>query len=217
MSILSKQAANLITLLRVLLVFAVIYLLKSSNPIICLWGVLLLQIIFLMDGLDGYIAKKTKSANALGGLIDVLGDRITENLLFIFFAVHAVAPMYVALLFVVRSFVTDFVRSLSYKQGYSTYSIHTSALGYIFVASRSSRVVYLTMKFLLFTLGAISLFFIRLNSTYAMQIHMLPMLKQTIYAIANLLMAFSLLRCAFVIYDNRNVITQTFLKNVKNQ
>ncbi|NQT47153.1 MAG: CDP-alcohol phosphatidyltransferase family protein [Candidatus Omnitrophica bacterium] len=217
MNTLLRQSANLITLLRVLFVFGVIYLLKSSNPLICLWGVLLLQIIFFMDGLDGYIAKKTKSVTAIGGLIDTLGDRITENLLLIFFAALWIIPMYVPLIFVARSLAADFVRSLSFKHGHTTFSVNTSLLGYIFVASKASRIIYLLMKFFLFTLGAITLFLMRAHNTFDVNPTTLAMLRHITVVMANILVFVNLLRFVLLIYDSRNVLKENFLNGPAGQ
>lgn len=76
-----RNLANLITLIRVIMIFTAVGLLNQGNMLWRKWGVIILCLAFLLDGLDGYIARKTNFSNKIGSLVDTLGDRITENVI----------------------------------------------------------------------------------------------------------------------------------------
>ena len=65
-----------------------------------------------LDGLDGYIARKRNLATPLGAQLDILGDRVVENLFFTFFAAAGLISFWIPVLFFVRGTLTDFLRSL---------------------------------------------------------------------------------------------------------
>jgi len=72
--------ANLLTLLRVLLLFVVIGV-WARKTFVDLWWldllmVLLLAWVIFMDALDGWVARRRKEASELGALVDIAGDRI---------------------------------------------------------------------------------------------------------------------------------------------
>jgi phosphatidylglycerophosphate synthase len=114
-------------LFRTLLVFVLIYMLSiDSAPLrgIC---VPVLGSLAILDWFDGYIARKFKICTKIGSLIDTLGDRITENLLLIYFAYERLVPLFIPLIFVSR-FVADLVRHINFGKGHSTFSINKSRL-----------------------------------------------------------------------------------------
>src|SRR5512143_1912164 len=152
-----QNAANLVVLLRTLLVFPTLCLLSAEPESLRGLGVGLLVAVFLLDGVDGWVARRLRTSTLTGGLLDTLGDRITEHLLFVFFAWKRLVPLAVPLVFIARSVASDFVRSLLYLRGVGTFGINTSRLGRLLVASRTSRAAYLAGKFCVFLLGALLL------------------------------------------------------------
>jgi len=102
-----------------------------------------------LDGLDGYIARTRGLSSPLGAQLDILGDRIIENLFFTFFAVSGLISIWVPILFFVRGTLTDFVRGLAAQAGRTGFgrdgmlqSRWTRALA----ASRASRGSYAVLK-----------------------------------------------------------------------
>jgi len=174
-------------------------------------GLGLLIFIALLDWIDGYIARKYTISSKLGGLIDTLGDRITENLLLIFFAYKQLIPLPVPLIFIARSFVADFIRYLGHQNGISTFSINRSKLGIIFVASRTSRVLYLILKIAIFFLGGAILVIETLIVDHGFDLHALLMnLTYFIFYGSIALVLFNLLRFVLLVYDSRFILKRTF-------
>ena len=65
--------ASYITLLRILLIFPIIYLISTSKVYSALYLFILAG---LTDYLDGYIARKTGKTSSLGALLDLLADKL---------------------------------------------------------------------------------------------------------------------------------------------
>jgi CDP-diacylglycerol--glycerol-3-phosphate 3-phosphatidyltransferase len=102
-----------------------------------------------LDGLDGYLARTRGLATPLGAQIDILGDRVVENLFFTFFAVSGLVTLWVPVLFFARGAVTDFLRGLAARSGRNgfdrTWMLDTW-WGRTLVASRASRGAYAVLK-----------------------------------------------------------------------
>ena len=152
-----KNLANLAVLVRVALIFVVIGLLGAGNQPVRLLSLPVLALALVLDGLDGYLARRLGIASEIGAVLDTLGDRITENVLIFYFAYMRVVPLWFALFFLVRSFIADFIRGMNLRSGFTTFAINRSVLGHLLVSSGFSRVIYLLSKFGLFFLGSFML------------------------------------------------------------
>jgi CDP-diacylglycerol---glycerol-3-phosphate 3-phosphatidyltransferase len=139
---------NKVTALRVLVGFAAVTLFGHGT-----WAnlaaVALTVASIALDALDGHIARKKRLATPLGAQIDILGDRIIENMFFTYFAVVGMVSLWLPVLFFARGAATDFLRGLALKAGYSGWG--TNAMlqtwwGQLFVASRWSRGLYAALK-----------------------------------------------------------------------
>ena len=137
--------ANFITLLRIILLFigiAFIYSLNFYGEIVAF--VIILSVI-IMDWLDGYIARMRNSATPFGAVVDIMGDRIVENSLWIVFAHLHLIPVWVPLIVIVRGFVTDTLRSIALSKGETPFGEKTmikTEIGRLIVSSRASRAIY---------------------------------------------------------------------------
>jgi len=92
-------------------------------------------------------------ATPVGAQVDILGDRLIENMYFTYFAVVGMVSLWLPMLFFARGAATDFLRSLAMKAGSSGWGangILHSPWARIFVASRFSRGLYATLKCLCF-------------------------------------------------------------------
>ena len=68
--------ANYITLSRIILIIPVLYL-ASNDAVFANWIALSLYVIAgITDHLDGYVARKTKTTTSLGGLLDLIADKL---------------------------------------------------------------------------------------------------------------------------------------------
>ena len=212
-NILLRNTANIIVVLRSALVFVIIVFLSLNSLVWKVIGLGLLIFIAILDWIDGYVARKHNISSKIGGLIDTLGDRITENLLLIFFAYKQLIPIAVPLIFVARSFIADFIRYQAYQSGIGTFTINKSKLGIFFVSSRASRVLYLVFKIVIFFLGGAILVaesLIAVNRTAFFTL--LMNLKQIMFSGAILLVLFNLLRFILLIYDSRFILKEVFTK-----
>ena len=102
-----------------------------------------------LDGVDGYLARRRGMATPLGAQLDILGDRVVENLFFTFFAVAGLISLWLPILFFVRGTVIDFLRGLASRAGRSGFgngSMHETWWGRALVTSRGSRAAYAILK-----------------------------------------------------------------------
>ena len=207
-----KNLANLIVLFRSLLVFVIIILLSNMSPASRITGLALLIFIAILDWFDGYVARRFRISSKLGGLMDTLGDRITENLFLIFFAYKHLMPVAVPIIFVARSLMADFIRHHSSRNGISTFAINKSKLGMFFVASKPSRVLYLVFKIVIFCLAALALVInslIIVNGILELRMFLVS-LRHIVFYGSIVLVAFNLLRFILLAYDSRFVLKDVF-------
>ncbi len=139
---------NKVTFLRVVVGFAAVGLFGHSAWLNLL-AVAFTVAAIALDALDGHIARTKNMATPVGAQIDILGDRIIENMYFTYFAVVGVVSLWLPMLFFARGAVTDFLRSLALKAGHSTWGANAMLQawwGRTLVASRWSRGIYAGMK-----------------------------------------------------------------------
>lgn len=133
-----------ITLFRIALAFGTVPLFGRGY-----WwaiGAMLLTVVVLwMDALDGWVARRTGQTSDMGALLDITGDRIVENVFWIYFAVAGVVSFWVPLVVITRGFLTDTVRSLQFERGHTPFGPKTamrSSWSRFLVASRFMRGLY---------------------------------------------------------------------------
>src|SRR6266849_687694 len=139
---------NQITALRVAMAFAAVALFGRSR-----WANLAALVLTVgaiaLDAVDGYLARRKNLATPFGAQLDILGDRVIENLFFTYFAVCGQVSLWVPVLFFARGMLTDFIRSLAARSGrvgFGSNSMLESWWGRALVASRASRAVYGALK-----------------------------------------------------------------------
>ena len=189
---------NKVTALRVAVGFVAVGLFgrgTSAN----LAAVVLTVASIALDALDGHLARKKQMETPLGAQIDILGDRMIENMFFTYFAVVGMVSLWLPVLFFARGAATDFLRGLALKAGHSGWGANAMLQtwwGRGLVASRWSRGLYATLKCACFCYLGLELALTRgpvaLLGTIASETHL------TIRAIAQILTwataAFCLLR-----------------------
>ena len=143
---------NKVTLLRVAVGFAAVGLFgRGAWP--NLLAVALTVASIALDALDGHLARKKKMATPVGAELDILGDRMIENVYFTYFAVVGMVSLWLPILFFARGAATDFLRGLASKAGrcgWGANSMVETWWGRMLVASRWSRGLYAAMKCLCF-------------------------------------------------------------------
>jgi CDP-diacylglycerol---glycerol-3-phosphate 3-phosphatidyltransferase len=139
---------NKVTVLRVAAGFAAVGLFGHGT-----WAnlaaVILTVTSIALDALDGHIARKKQMATPLGAQLDILGDRMIENMFFTYFAVVGMVSLWLPVLFFARGAATDFLRGLALRAGYfgwGTSAMLQTGWGRALVASRWSRGLYAALK-----------------------------------------------------------------------
>ncbi|MDD3593151.1 MAG: CDP-alcohol phosphatidyltransferase family protein [Candidatus Gastranaerophilales bacterium] len=147
--------ANIITITRMLLAVIAITLLYFKTPAAYITSFILTIFVIWGDGLDGFVARKFNECSKFGAVLDILGDRIVENIYWIAFATLAMVAPWVPLVVVIRGILTDGIRALALEQGYTAFGETTMMQGKVakfIVASNFSRFTYAVCKALAFTL-----------------------------------------------------------------
>src|SRR5262249_8213449 len=147
-----RWTPNKITLLRVVVGFAAVCLFgRGAWANLTAVGLTIAAI--ALDALDGHLARRKNLATPVGAQLDILGDRMIENVYFTYFAVVGMVSLWLPVFFFARGAATDFLRALALKAGHVGWGA-TGMLqtwwGRSLVASRWSRGAYAAMKCLCF-------------------------------------------------------------------
>jgi CDP-diacylglycerol--glycerol-3-phosphate 3-phosphatidyltransferase len=200
----AAMTPNQITAARVVMAFAAMALLGHT-----VWralGALARPVAALgRDALDGYLARRRKLATPLGAQLDILGDRVVENLFFTFFAVTGLVSLWIPVLFFVRGALTDFLRGLAARSGRSGFgknSMLESWWGKMLVASRASRAAYATLKCICFCALGLQLTFLHV-SLFELAAPSAGWILWTGQALVLTTAAFCLVRAVPVIWEGR--------------
>ncbi len=148
--------ANIITLIRILLILVVVQLISIESVEMRMFLIFLTILIIFMDSLDGWVARKLKIATRYGAVFDIVGDRLTENIYWLMFAVIGIVPIWVPIIFLFRSFFVDSLRAdaLARKKNVKrAFDLVKTNIGKAFVSSNISRSGYGFLKALSFALG----------------------------------------------------------------
>ena len=144
--------ANIITLSRIFLAFIAMGLLfigSKNAPDYAHISVIITIFVMWFDGLDGYVARKFNETSKLGAVLDIMGDRIVENIYWMVFCALGWINVIVPLIVLTRGIITDSLRSLALEQGYTPFGEKTMMQGKIakfIVASNFSRFTYAVCK-----------------------------------------------------------------------
>lgn len=141
--------ANLVSLLRTLLAILVVGLLFRHTQTIYIVCFVLTIIVIAMDALDGYLARKLGESSKLGAVIDILGDRIVEQIYWVAFLALGWLPVWVPLVVIIRGILVDGLRAVALEQGFTAFgqsSMQQSKWGSLLVSSNFSRTTYAVTK-----------------------------------------------------------------------
>ncbi len=147
--------ANFISIFRIFVAFLAIYMLFIPTTWAYIIAFILTVLAFILDGVDGYVARKLNEASQLGSVLDIMGDRIVEASYWIIFAVLGWLNPIFPIICVTRAFTTDSLRSVALAQGYTAFgetSMQTSKIGKFICASKFMRISYAVAKVVAFVL-----------------------------------------------------------------
>lgn len=134
--------ANLITTLRLLLLFLLVWMAYRAPAVWQLAIAPMLVVVFALDALDGWIARNLHEESLFGSIYDIAADRIVENVLWIVLADLNLVPVWIALVFITRGILVDAVRSVGASQGRSPFDLVSSGFGRFLVSGRFMRAAY---------------------------------------------------------------------------
>jgi CDP-diacylglycerol--glycerol-3-phosphate 3-phosphatidyltransferase len=137
--------ANAITIGRLILLFIVIWMVYVGGAQLVGFCMILIAIVFISDGLDGYVARRQKSTSRFGAVFDIAGDRIVENALWVVFSDLRLIPVWIPLMVLTRGFIVDGLRSLSVAEGMTPFgdsNMMRSAFTRWLTAGRFMRAVF---------------------------------------------------------------------------
>lgn len=208
--------ANLLTLIRVVLIFVVVGV-WARRTMIEFWWIDLLMVgllgwVIFMDALDGWVARRRHEESDLGALFDIAGDRIVELVVWVFFAIrHApdgspYVPYWVPLVIITRTVVTDLIRSVAFQKGKTPFGKKTmqeTPLGKQLVSSRWSRGSYGALKAVAFCALGIVFVLDRMQATGGLVNAVRLATDVLVYATA----IFCVVRAVPVIWDGKGYFT----------
>ncbi|HHQ14046.1 MAG TPA: CDP-alcohol phosphatidyltransferase family protein, partial [Chromatiales bacterium] len=135
--------ANLITLSRLLLLILVVVVAYQPPAAWQLIDIPLLILVFVTDGLDGYVARKRGEVSLFGAMFDIAGDRIVELTMWMVLADLDMVPIWVPLVFVIRGVIVDTIRAgQATEHGQSPFAAIRTGIGRWLVAGQFMRIFY---------------------------------------------------------------------------
>ena len=198
-----RAIPNIITWLRVALVFVVAAMLYNNEFLIRITALFLMVAVIFMDAIDGYIARKCLAATASGALLDICADRIVEIVLLIAFSNLGIVPVYIPIIFFARGILTDLIRTIEFRDGKTPFEKKASSswLYKTVVSGRTSRGLYGFSK--VFTFGYLILIYSLKKSTLSLPF---PVLDEIGFWLVIFLVAYNLARGLPVIYEKRRIL-----------
>lgn len=134
--------ANIITIARFPLLFLYLIILYFGGQNLQFWNVPLILVIFNMDSLDGWVARRRGETSLLGSVLDIATDRTLEYVLWVIYAHLGLIPVIVPIIVLIRGTTVDAVRSVGMKSGKSAFEQIRSPLNKFLVGSRFMRATY---------------------------------------------------------------------------
>lgn len=146
------MSANAITVYRLLLTFIVLAIF-GTNTYISIACIVTILIIFIMDSVDGMVARRKNQTSTFGAVFDIVADRIVENVLWIYFAYKIdFIPLWMPIVVVTRGLLTDGIRSIALTEGKTPFEMMTIPWAQALTSSRTSRSIYGVAKLVAFLL-----------------------------------------------------------------
>lgn len=213
--------ANMISLFRVLLAFYILWTLFTNNPCLYISAFFLTIFVILLDGLDGYVARKRGEESKLGSVIDIVGDRIVENAYWVVFASLGWIGAWVPIVVLTRGIITDSIRGIALIDGDTAFgetSMIKNRIGNFITASRFSRFTYAGAKALAFIFMIIAhipnmeMFDAMTVNQFVMYLRIKPTLIITADILTYIAVAFCVLRALPVVIESKRYLC----KNDKN-
>ena len=134
--------ANVITISRIVPLFATVLLLYVGPPAAQAAAVPVILLLLAMDFFDGLVARRTGRVTKLGSTLDIAMDRLVEFVLWVCFSDLRLIPIWVPLVVITRGMIVDAVRGYALAFGQTAFGMMHSRLGRFLVSSRFMRDLY---------------------------------------------------------------------------
>ena len=138
--------ATYITLSRWPLLVIYLAILYRGSPAAQLAGVALLLVGLMLDTVDGVVARKTGRVSLVGGVLDIAADRSYELALWVCFADRGLIPAAIPLIIILRTTLTDALRTIGVAEGAAPFDQHRTGLARFLVGSAWMRTGYSITK-----------------------------------------------------------------------
>jgi len=138
--------ANRITVSRFPVLVIYVLILYFAPPVWRLAAVALLFLGLMLDTLDGFVARRRGQTSLIGSVLDIAADRTYELVLWVCFTDLRLIPVAIPLIVIMRTTLTDALRSIGVAQGQAPFQQHRTRLGKFLVASGSMRFGYSVSK-----------------------------------------------------------------------
>ena len=133
--------ANTITIARTIYTFVVIALFRR-HPTLDIALIFSIAVIFILDAVDGIVARRRNETSKRGTFLDTLADRLIENTFWIYFTAIGIISLWIPIVIMARGLITDTLqRSHGSPENGWTYTL---------TRSRISRGLYGGVKMLTF-------------------------------------------------------------------
>ncbi len=138
--------ANLITLTRLLLLAGLVAIAYRAAPTWQIVHLPLVAVVFLMDGLDGWVARARNETSVFGSIFDIAADRVVEIVLWLVLADLGAVPVWVPIVFIVRGNIVDAIRYAGISRGETAFGMMQRPWARFLVSGRFLRTVYAILK-----------------------------------------------------------------------
>jgi phosphatidylglycerophosphate synthase len=205
---------NKVTVLRVLMGCAAVGLYatgaRAGSPRTGVAALALTILCVGLDGVDGYVARRSNLATPLGAQLDIVGDRVIENVFFTYFAVCGEISLWVPVIFFIRGSLTDLLRGLAETRAplaggradlFRRNWLLSNKWSQRIVASRTSRVAYATLKCVCFC--GLGFEWMLLRTQHSIALDQFAVVTLAVNFIVITTVAFCLLRAVPVFWEGR--------------
>ena len=138
--------ANWITISRFPLLIGYILMVYLGGPWVRLVSVPILFVLMMLDTVDGMVARARGQTSLIGSVLDIAADRTYELVLWVMLTDLGLIPVAIPLIVIIRTTLTDAVRSIGVGQGTRPFDQLGSRLGQFLVGSSWMRSAYSVSK-----------------------------------------------------------------------
>jgi CDP-diacylglycerol--glycerol-3-phosphate 3-phosphatidyltransferase len=148
-----------VSAVRVLLAILLVTKVGSRPEEILVAAFLGVPIVFILDAVDGILARRLNSQTLAGSFIDIAADRLVEFLFLQHFVRAGLVPLWFILVFYGRIVLTDACRMRAFRmEKISAIGIHLPRPWRLFVLSKFSRSAYAALKGVFFSLLLLAMY-----------------------------------------------------------